>query len=136
MELRTTTGLNRGVKSAEARTLHASRLNIGPRLILGFVFIILSMLLADAVILWQFHLVRAQAERLNGIDQKLVAVLRVHTSLLAFHDRLEELADSQDVGRLVAEGGLLRTAVLEDTRRAMSALSLPPFNPRRDPTID
>src|ERR1700674_4188418 len=135
MGLRTTTGLNRGVKSAEAKTLRASRLNIGPRLILGFVFIILSMLLADAVILWQFHLVRAQAERLNGIDQKLVAVLRVHTSLLAFHDRLEELADSQDLGRLVTEGGPLRAAVLEDTRRAMSALSLPPFNPRRDPTI-
>src|ERR1700676_1074066 len=135
MGFRTTTGLDREVKSAEAKTLHASRLNIGPRLILGFIFIILSMLVADAVILWQFHLVRAQAERLNGIDQKLVAVLRVHTSLLAFHDRLEELADSQDVRRLVTEGGPLRTAVLEDTRRAMSALSALPFELQRDPTI-
>ena len=135
MGLRTTTGLKRWVKSAEAKTLHTSRLNIGPRLILGFVFIIISMLAADAVILWQFHLVRTQAERLNGIDQKLVAVLRVHTSLLAFHDRLEELADSQDVGRLVTEGEPLRTAVLEDTRRAMSALSLLPFDLQRDPTI-
>src|SRR6202051_2587881 len=135
MGLRTTAGLNRGLKSAEAKTFHAGRFNIGPRLILGFVFIILSMLAADVVVLWQFHLVRTQAERLNGIDQKLVAVLRVHTSLLAFHDRLEELADSQDLGRLVTEGGPLSAAVLEDTRRAMSALSLPPFNPRRDPTI-
>src|ERR1700686_2601702 len=135
MTLHTATGLNRWLKSAGAKTLHASRLNIGPRLILGFVFIILSMLAADAVVLWQFHLVRTQAERLNGIDQKLVAVLRVHTSLLVFRDRLEELADSQDVGRLVAEGGLLRTAVLEDTRRAMSALSLLPSDLQRDPTI-
>src|ERR1700675_3973643 len=126
---------NHWVEYAEAKTLHAGRLNIGPRLILGFVFIILSMLAADAVILWQFHLVRTEAERLNGIDQKLVAVLRVHTSLLAFHDRLEELADSQDVGRLVTEGGPLRTAVLEDTRRAMSALSLLPFDQQRDPSI-
>src|SRR6266403_836540 len=124
MGLHTAIGLSRWVKSAEAKTLHASRLNIGPRLILGFVSIILSMLAADAVILWQFHLVRTQAERLNGIDQKLVAVLRVHTSLLAFHVRLEELADSQDVGRLVTEGGPLRTAVLEDTRRALSVLRL------------
>ena len=133
MGLHTATGLK--VKSAESKTLHPSRLNIGPRLILGFVFIILSMLVADAVILWQFHLVRTQAERLNGIDQKLVAVLRVHTSLLAFHDRLEELADSQDVGRLVTEGGPLRTAVLEDIRRATNALSLPTSDLRRDPTI-
>jgi PAS domain S-box-containing protein len=135
MGLHTATGLNRWVKSAEAKTFYAGRLNIGPRLILGFVFIILSMLAADAAILWQFHLVRTQAERLNGIDRKLVAVLRVHTSLLAFHDRLEELADSQDAGRLATEGGPLRTAVLESTRRAMSAFSLLPFDLQRDPTI-
>jgi len=135
MGLHAATALNRRVKSSAERTVYAGRFNIGPRLILGFVFIILSMLAADAVVLWQFHLVRTQAERLNGIDQKLVAVLRVHTSLLVFRDRLEELADSQDAGRLVAEGGPLRTAVLEDTRRAMSAVSLPPFDPQRDPTI-
>ena len=135
MGLHTSTAFNRWVKSAEEKTLYAGRFNIGPRLILGFVFIIVSMLAADAVVLWQFHLVRTQAERLNGIDEKLVAVLRVHTSLLAFHDRLEEFADSQDLNRLVTEGGPLRAAVLEDTRRAMSALSLPPFEPRRDPTI-
>jgi PAS domain S-box-containing protein len=135
MGLHTSTGLNNRVKSAEAKTFSAGRFNIGPRLILSFVFIILSMLVADAVVLWQFHLVRTQAESLNGIDQKLIAVLRVHTSLLAFHDRLEDLADSQDVGRLVTEGGSLRTAVMEEIRRAMNALSLPPFDPRRDPTI-
>src|SRR5258706_14382975 len=123
------------VKSFAERAVHAVRFTIGARLILGFVYIIQSILAADAVVLWQFHLVRTQAERLNGIDQKLVAVLRVHTGLLAFHDRLEELADSQDAGRLVTEGGPLRTAVLEDTRRAMSALSQMPFALQRDPTI-
>src|SRR5712671_2223977 len=135
MRLHTATGLNRWLKSAEAKTIHASRLEIGARLTLGFVFIILSMLAADAVLLWQFHLVRSEAERLNGIDQKLVAVLRVHTSLSAFHDRLAALVDSQDASRLVTEGGPLRSAVLEDTRRAMSALSRGPFEVQRDPTI-
>jgi len=82
-----------------------------------------------------FHVVRTQAGRLNDIDQKLVAVLRVHTSMLAFHDRLDGLADAEDADGLVKEAGPLRTAVLEDIRRATSALSLPPFDPRRDPTI-
>src|SRR6266436_913673 len=118
MGLHAATALNRRVKSSAERAVYAGRFNIGPRLILGFVFIMLSMLTADAVVLWQFHLVRTQAERLNGIDQKLVAVLRVHSSLLAFHDRLEELADSQDVGRLVTEGGPLRTAVLQEAEGA------------------
>ncbi|MCU1294281.1 MAG: Formate hydrogenlyase transcriptional activator [Bryobacterales bacterium] len=135
MGLHTARGLNRWAKSAEAETLQAGRLNIGPRLILGFAVIIFSMLAADAVVLWQFHLVRTEAEHLNGIDQKLVAVLRVHTSLSAFHDRLEALVDSQDARRLVIEAGPLRTAVLEDSRRAMSALSLAPFDLQRDPTI-
>jgi PAS domain S-box-containing protein len=135
MELDTATRLSGLVKSAEAKTLHAGRLNIGPRLILGFVFIILSMFAADAIILWQFHEVRTQAERLNDIDQKLVAVLRVHTSMLVFHDRVDEFADAEDADRLVKEAGPLRTAVLEDIRRATGSLSLPPFDPRRDPTI-
>src|SRR6266403_4194725 len=113
MGLHTAIGLSRWVKSAEAKTLHASRLNIGPRLILGFLFIILSMLGADAVILWQFHVVRTQAERLNGIDQKLVAVLRVHTSLLTFHDKLEAFAQSEDASRLKTEAGPLRASILE-----------------------
>jgi PAS domain S-box-containing protein len=135
MGLHTATGLNRWLKSAGAKTFHAGRLNIGPRLILGFVFIILSMLTADAVILWQFHMIRIQAGRLNEADQKLVAVLRVHTGMLAFHDRLDGLADAEDADRLLIEAGPLRTAVLEDIRRATSALSLAPFDSRRDPTI-
>jgi PAS domain S-box-containing protein len=111
------------------------RLNIGSRLTLGFVLIILSMLGGDAVVLWQFNLVRAQAERLNGFDQKLVSVLRVHTSLLAFHDRLEALADSEDAGQLVAEAGPLRTAFLSEMQRAEIALSYQPSDPQRDPSI-
>jgi PAS domain S-box-containing protein len=126
---------NREVKGAEAKSLHAGRFNIGTRLMLCFVFIILSMLVGDAVVLWQFHLVRNQAERLNSIDQKLVALIRLHTSLLAFHDKLEALADSEDAGRLETETAPLRTAVLEDTQRARSALSLLPAVLQRDPTI-
>src|SRR3984957_5921682 len=132
MEPSPATGLSHWVKSIEAKTLG---LNIGPRLILGFVFIILSMLAADAVILWQFHVVRTQGGQLNDIDQKLGAILRVHTSMLAFHDRLDGLADAEDADQLVKEASPLRAEVLENIRRGTSALSLPPFDPRLDPTI-
>src|SRR3954453_18718914 len=127
--------LKRWIKSADERTLHLGRLNIGPRLILGFVFIILSMVAADAVVLWQFHVVRTQAGRLNDIDQTLIAVFRMHSSLLTFSDRLDALAHSEDAGQLLAEAGPLRTVVLEHIRQAMSALSRPPFDLRRDPSI-
>src|ERR1700693_3789742 len=128
MGLHNATRMNRWFKSAEAKTLYAGRLNIGPRLILGFVIIILSMLAADAVILWQFHVVRNQAAHLNDVDQRLVAVLRVHSSMSAFHDRLDELADDEDAHRLLIEAGPLRTAVLEDIRLAINALSLRLFD--------
>jgi PAS domain S-box-containing protein len=72
---------------------------------------------------------------LNGIDKKLAAVLRVHASLLTFHDRLEVLAQSEDAGRLVTEAGTLRTAVLEDTQLAITTLSLLPSYLQRDPMI-
>src|ERR1700758_1883718 len=108
MGLDTTIRWNRWVESAEAKTLHAGRLHIGPRLILGFAVIILTMLAANAIILWQFHEVRIQAGRLNDIDQKRVAVLRVHTSMLMFHDRLDEFADDEDGDRLMKEAGPLR----------------------------
>src|ERR1700732_5598316 len=72
MGLHTATRLNRWLKRAEGKTVFAGRLAIGTRLILGFVFIILSMLAADAIILWQFNVVRTQARGLNDIEQKLL----------------------------------------------------------------
>jgi len=130
-----TSKFHQRTRRAGENSLHFLRLNIGPRLILCFVIILLAVFVGDAVVLWQFHLVRAQAERLNGIDQKLVAVLGVHTSLVTFRDRLEELADSEDAGSLVAEAGPLRTAVLSEAQRARSVLSSLPSDLQRDPTI-
>src|ERR1039458_9624332 len=100
MQWHTATEFGRWLKRVEDKTLRAERLNIGHRLILCFVFIILVMLGADAVVLWQFHLIHVQAERLNGIDQTLVTLLRVHTSLLEFYAGVEALAQTEDAGLL------------------------------------
>jgi PAS domain S-box-containing protein len=93
------------------------------------------MLGADAVVLWQFHLVNAQAERLNGIDQQLVTLLRVHTSLLEFYAGLEALAQTEDAALLVKEAGALRTAALNDVQHAVSSVSLLPSDFQRDPNL-
>ena len=125
---------SRWVKRSEGETL-LPRVTIGPYVIACFGFIILSMLMGDAVILWQFHVVRAHTERLNGIDQKLTALLRVRASLLVFHDRLEALAQSEDADRLAKEAGPLRTAVLQDAQQARSVLSLLPSNLQQDRSL-
>ena len=135
MQWHTATEFGRWLKRVEDKTLRAERLNIGHRLILCFVFIILVMLGADAVVLWQFHLIHVQAERLNGIDQTLVTLLRVHTSLLEFYAGVEALAQTEDAGLLVKGAGPLRTAALEEMQRAISAFNLQPSDLQRDPSI-
>lgn len=116
------------------RIFHIDRLNVGHRLILCFALIVLAMLAGDAMVLRQVDFVRAQAERLNAIDQKLIAVLRFHTSLLTFYDALEELAASEDAGRLATEGKPLRSAVVEEAQRAETTLSSLPPDLQGDPS--
>src|SRR5277367_5580301 len=81
----------------EAR--HRSQLKIGGRLTLSFVGIVLLMVAADAVALWQFDLVRGQAQRIYNVDQKSVAVLRVQSNLWMLRDKLEGLVTAQDAPR-------------------------------------
>ena len=52
------------------------RLNIGPRLVLCFALIIISMLTADVVVLWQFHVVRVQVDTLENRAEALAKTAR------------------------------------------------------------
>jgi PAS domain S-box-containing protein len=111
------------------------RLNIGPRLVLCFVLIILSMFVGDAVVLWQFQITQLQAERLKDYNEELVSVLRVHVDLLAFHDTLEAAANDEDVGRLVSEAKNLTDAFMEDMQRVRNAVSSLPSGSQPEPIL-
>jgi PAS domain S-box-containing protein len=114
---------------------HLRRLNIGPRLTLCFLFIILALLVGNAVSLWQFHLARIQADRLSGVDQELIAVLQAHTSLMSFYERLDVLAHFENTGQLVAEVEALRNTILQESRRSRDALSRLPPGVQLDPAL-
>ena len=122
-------------KRARMRIPIVDRLNIGPRLTLFFIFIILLMLGGNTFLLWQFHLVRLQEERLTGVGQELIAVLRFQSDLLSFHARLDELAQSEDIDRLKREAGPLRTVLVEDTDRTRNALARLSIEAHLDPTF-
>jgi len=122
-------------KQAGDRIFPFHRLNIGPRLTSCFVLIILAMLLGNAVLLWQFHRVSDQAQRLSGVDQELIAVLQAHTSLMSFYERLDDLAHSENTAGLLTEAELLRTALLEDSRRSRSVLGRLPPEVQLDPAL-
>lgn len=111
------------------------RLNIGPRLTLCFVVIILLMLGGNGLLLWQFRLVQAQEAGVTGVGQELIAVLRFQTDLLSFHARLDELAQSEDIDRLTKEAGPLAAVLREDAERTRSALVHLPVEAHPDPTL-
>jgi PAS domain S-box-containing protein len=111
------------------------RLNIGPRLILCFGLIIVSMLAGDVIVLWQFHIVQAQAGRLNEYDEELVTVLRVRSDMFKFRDTLESLASARNAERLKAETQSMDESIAEDIRRAKTALLAVHSDNASDPTI-
>jgi PAS domain S-box-containing protein len=114
---------------------YINRLNIGRRLTLCFVAIICAMLAGNAILLWEFGQAAAQAERLGGVDQELVAVQQAHISLMSFYERLDLLAQSENTSLLVNEVEALRDANLEASRRSRNALSQLPGEVQTDPTL-
>ena len=127
--------LARRAKEVSESNFHLDRLNIGPRLTLCFLSIIVVLLLGNAVLLWQFHQARAQAERLRGVDQELIAVLQSHVSLMSFYERLEALTHSENTGDLLNEAQTIRNALLQNSRRTRNALSHLPPEVELDPTL-
>jgi signal transduction histidine kinase len=103
---------------------------IGPRLTFTFAVLIALILGGNALLVWQFHIARLHTDRLTGVSQQLIAVLRLQESLLSFHQRLDELAQSKDAHRLVTEVAPLRRTLLDQVEQTRAVLAdLPPEAP-------
>jgi transcriptional regulator with PAS, ATPase and Fis domain/HAMP domain-containing protein len=111
------------------------RVNIRRRLTLCFIFVIALMLVGNGVLLWQLHLIRVQGERLNGVNEEFIEVLRVHTGLLSVYDRLGVLARSEDSVRLLKESATLRKGLLDDAQRTLATFNHLPPEMKVDQTV-
>jgi PAS domain S-box-containing protein len=111
------------------------RFNIGARLTICFVLIIVAMLAGNAVLLWEFYLGRQQAERLGGVDQELIAVLQAHTHLMSSYERLDVLARSENPIVLAQEAETLQGVLIETGQRTTNTLSRLPQQVQLDPTL-
>jgi transcriptional regulator with PAS, ATPase and Fis domain len=129
------TGSAGWLRHVTASSPFLNRLNIRRRLTLCFVFIIVLMLIGNGVLLWQLHLISAQVERLNGVNEELIEVLRVHTGLLSAYERLGAAARSEDSGRLLKEWETLRAGLVEDAQRTQVAFSHLPPEVNADQTV-
>ncbi len=122
------------------KPLDADYLNVGTRLTVTFVLLMVLILGGNGLVIWQFNLARTQTDRLAGANQQMIVVLQLQVNLLSFHQRLDDLARSRDFQRLVGEVKPLRRALYEQTQRTRSALaSLPPetaVDPAFWPTLE
>jgi signal transduction histidine kinase len=99
-------------------------LNIGPRLTLAFAALIALILGGNAMLIWQFYSARMQVERLTGLSQQLIAVLRFQQSLLTFHRQLADMAGSRDRDSALraSNAELLRKTLVEQTAQTRAVL--------------
>src|SRR5258707_2129277 len=90
--------------------------NIGRRLTLTLALLIALILGGNGLVILQFERARLQTDRLTGVSHQLITVLRLQESLLSFHQRLNELAESRDARRLATEARLLCATLLPESQ--------------------
>jgi len=93
-------------------------ISIGKRLAACFVAIIVLMILADGLAVWQFRRMESSSERLRKADQTLQAVVRVHVDMGSFRDKVAVMANSQETQDFAKDTASLREKFLGDVDRA------------------
>jgi PAS domain S-box-containing protein len=101
-------------------------LSIRLRLVLCFVVIVLLMIAADAIAVWQFRQIAASAERLGKMDETALAVVRVHFDVANLRDKNDTLARSRDARQFSSEAASIRQAFLQHVDHAQQMLRATP----------
>src|ERR1700728_1038668 len=109
--------------------------NIGRGLALIMALLVALILGGNGLVIYQFKRAQLQTDRLTGVSQQLIAVLRLQESLRSFHQRLNELAQSKDAHRLVTEAEPLRADLQKQTQQTRSTLTYLPPEFRVDPAF-
>ena len=113
---------------------HRSKLRIGTRLTACFGVIVLSMIAADGVAVWQFRRMTPPIQHLMDADQISLAVTRVHLDIEEFSATVAALASNHETGQFVAEAMSVREKFLADVEQAGQLMKISPTM-GRDATI-
>jgi PAS domain S-box-containing protein len=101
-------------------------LSVGTRLAACFVAIMALIVMSYAVAFWQFRQMERSGERVRKADEALRAVVRVHTDIGSFRDRVGVMANSQNVGEFAKDTLSLKARFLEDVSRAQALVIATP----------
>lgn len=115
------------------KSIDTKYFNLGSRLTLTFALLVALILGGNGLLVWQFRIARLQADRLSGVSQQMNSVLRLQGSLLSFHQRLGELAQSRNAYVLATESQSLQSTLLEQIQQTRGALTRLPSGTQGDP---
>lgn len=93
------------------------------------------MIVADAVVFWQFRQMLAPSRRLSNADHASLAIVRVHLDVDTFREDVAVLESSHDTAQFLTEATEWRKTFLLDVEDAQQALSRAPEIASEDPTI-
>ena len=108
------------------RAFFRRSVSIRMRLIACFVLIVLSMIAADTVAVWQFRQVAAPAERLSKAEQTSHAIVRVHLDIDTFRDTVAIVANGHDAQEFSNSIASIRRTFLRHADEAEEALKRTP----------
>ena len=109
--------------------------NMGRGLALIMALLVALILGGNGLVIYQFKRAQLQTDRLTGVSQQLIAVLRLQETLRTFRQQLNELAQSKDAHRLITEAEPLRAALRKQTQQTRSTLAYLPPEFRVDPAF-
>src|SRR5246127_110658 len=101
-------------------------LSIRLRLIACFVVIVVLMIAADSVAVWQYWQIDALAQRASKSDQISHALVRVHLDVDRFRNSMAAVASSHDARQFSAEAASIRQAFLQDVDHGEQMLRATP----------
>lgn len=111
-----------GIRSA----FRPSDLSIRSCLIASFVLIVLLMIAADAVAIWQYWQIEALAQRVSKTEQLADAVVRIHLDVYSFRDKMVALASSHDIRQFSVEAAEIRRSFVEQVDHTEQMLKATP----------
>ena len=101
-------------------------LSIRLQLIACFVLIVVLMIAADSVAVWQYWQIDAPARRVSKTDQISHAVVRVHLDVDTFRDSMTALASTHDSRQFSGEAASIRQTFLQHVGDAEQMLRATP----------
>src|ERR1700758_5644213 len=114
------------VDSTFANLFRRGDLTIGVRLAASFLTIVLLMIAADAVAIWQLRELAAHQKMLNVADEASSAIVRLHLDVNSFSGRVVVLTRSHDTAQFSNEATSLRETFLRHVQDAEQILTSSP----------